>query len=63
MNAKPAVVVFLGICIVLAGLLLLQLITPVDSGAVFVAYHFSQLRICSAVFRKASGGSKKTENR
>ena len=35
MNAKPAVVVFLGICIVLAGLLLLQLITPVVSGAVF----------------------------
>jgi hypothetical protein len=35
MNAKPAVFIFLGICLVLAVLLLLHDITPVVSGAIF----------------------------
>ncbi len=35
MNAKPAVAIFLGVCIVLAGLLLAQLISPIVSGAIF----------------------------
>ena len=35
MNAKPAVTIFLGVCIVLAGLLLAQLISPVVGGAIF----------------------------
>jgi hypothetical protein len=35
MNAKPAVAIFLGICLVLAALLLTHLITPVVSSAIF----------------------------
>jgi hypothetical protein len=35
MNAKPAVAIFLGVCIVLAGLLLAQIISPIVSGAIF----------------------------
>lgn len=35
MNSKPAVAIFLGVCLVLAGLLLFQAITPIVSGAIF----------------------------
>jgi hypothetical protein len=35
MSARPAVAIFLGVCIVLAGLLLVQLISPIVSGAIF----------------------------
>ncbi len=35
MNAKPAVIIFLGVCIVLAVFLLFQVIDPIVSGAIF----------------------------
>jgi hypothetical protein len=35
MNAKPALVIFLGVCLILAGLLLFQVIDPIVSGAIF----------------------------
>jgi len=35
MNRRHAAFIFLGVCLVLAALLLLQIITPIVSGAIF----------------------------
>ena len=35
MNAKPAAFVFLGVCLILAALLLFRAITPIVSGSIF----------------------------
>lgn len=51
MSRKPAAFIFLGVCLVLAALLLLQIITPIVSGAFFA--------VALAVFGGLSKGFRK----
>lgn len=51
MKGKTASFVFLGICVILAALLLVKTITPIQSGMVF-AIALVLLGGCSGGFRK-----------